>query len=308
MPKVSVVMNCHNGASFLREAIDSVYVQTYPDWEIVFWDNLSMDHSPVIAKQYVETGKLKYYRGEVFVPLGAARNEAIARATGDYLAFLDCDDLWLPEKLERQVSLLDANLRCGFVYADAYRITEQGVIVGRFSDTIEFLRGDRLYDLLRENFASALSSIVIRRTALEEAGGFRPQFNICEEYDLLLRIAERYAIDYIHDPLVKYREHGSNVSKDRALRTREVLEILDYWMTRRPDLLHTHRPLVEQRRCLLHAQLAASYLSNGCFALGMQHAASALSSALYCPGPALKSLPMDIYKRLVNRALTRVAK
>lgn len=308
MPSVSVVMNCHNSASFLREAIDSVYAQTYTDWEIVFWDNLSMDDSPVIAKQYVETGKLKYYRGEVFMPLGAARNEAVARATGDYLAFLDCDDLWLPEKLERQVPLLEVNAHCGFVYADAYRITEQGMIIGRFSDTIEFLRGDRFYDLLRDNFLSALSSIVIRRVVLKEAGCFRPQFNICEEYDLLLRIAERYEIDYTPDPLVKYRRHSGNISKDRGLRTKEVLEILDYWMTRRPDLLHTHRPLVEQRRCLLHAQLAALYVSKGRLTRGARHAVSALVSASHCPGAALQNLSMDVYNRLINRTLARAAK
>ena len=96
-PLVSVIMNCHNGERFLREAIDSVYAQTYSNWEIIFWDNVSTDDSSSIAQSY--DNRLRYYLSEGFTSLGMARELAVQKSNGEYVAFLDCDDLWLPEKL-----------------------------------------------------------------------------------------------------------------------------------------------------------------------------------------------------------------
>ena len=101
---VSVIMNCYNGEKYLREAIDSVYSQTYKDWEIIFWDNASTDRSAEIAKSY--NSKLKYFRGEKTIPLGAARNKALEKCSGDYVAFLDCDDLWMEDRLKKQMELM----------------------------------------------------------------------------------------------------------------------------------------------------------------------------------------------------------
>src|SRR5437016_12782778 len=102
-PKVSVIVNCHNGAQYLREAVDSVYRQQFQDWEIVFWDNASTDGSETVVRVYDH--RLRRFRGSEFLPLGAARNAALAVARGDFIAFLDADDVWLPDKLTRQLAL-----------------------------------------------------------------------------------------------------------------------------------------------------------------------------------------------------------
>src|SRR5512146_2873876 len=115
MPTVSVIMNCYNSARYLREAIDSVYAQTRGDWEIVFWDNRSTDESASIARSYDD--KLKYFLGSEFMPLGAARNMAVQASRGEYLAFLDCDDLWAPEKLAKQIPLFESQPDVAVVYA-----------------------------------------------------------------------------------------------------------------------------------------------------------------------------------------------
>src|SRR5574337_499452 len=107
-PSVSVIMNCLNSSKYLREAIDSVYAQTYKDWEIIFWDNASIDNSAEIAKGY--DSKLRYFRSEETVILGKVRNYAIEKARGEFIAFLDCDDLWLANKLERQIPFFKKNL------------------------------------------------------------------------------------------------------------------------------------------------------------------------------------------------------
>ena len=108
-PAVSVIMNCLNSARDLRAALGSLMAQTFGDFEVIFWDNGSTDDSPAIAQSYGP--KLRYFRGKTTVPLGAARNLALMRARGRYLAFLDCDDLWRPRKLETQVALFEADPR-----------------------------------------------------------------------------------------------------------------------------------------------------------------------------------------------------
>ena len=106
-------MNCYNGEMYLREAIDSVYAQTYQNWEIIFWDNASTDATQGIARSYNE--KLKYFRSKETTILGKARVEATKQVNGDYIAFLDADDVWLENKLEKQVALfVDVGGRVGF--------------------------------------------------------------------------------------------------------------------------------------------------------------------------------------------------
>ena len=106
-PLVSVIMNCYNGEKYLREAIDSIYAQTYTNWEIIFWDNVSTDSSADIAKTYDK--RLKYFRGKEYIPLGAARKKAIEKSSGEWIGFLDTDDLWFPNKLSMQLKEIDDN-------------------------------------------------------------------------------------------------------------------------------------------------------------------------------------------------------
>ena len=99
-PSVSVIMNCYNGAKYLRAAIESVLTQSYADWELVFWDNQSTDESANIVRSYADP-RVKYFYAPVHTLLYEARNCAIQKSNGELLAFLDVDDTWLPAKLER---------------------------------------------------------------------------------------------------------------------------------------------------------------------------------------------------------------
>ena len=125
-PLVSIVMNCHNSAEYLREAIDSIYSQSYGHWQIIFWDNASTDDSAKIAKSY--DAKLCYYCGDNLVPLYEARNLAVAHCDGNYIAFLDCDDIWIGDKLERQIS--EVNKGAKIVYGGFDIIDANGKLVG----------------------------------------------------------------------------------------------------------------------------------------------------------------------------------
>ncbi|NQT81303.1 MAG: glycosyltransferase [Candidatus Aminicenantes bacterium] len=227
MPTVSVIMNCLNCSKYLHKAIDSVYAQTYKDWEIIFWDNASTDNSPEIAKSYDE--KLRYFRGNETVLLGKARNLAIEKAKGEFIAFLDCDDIWLPFKLEKQMKLFDNNPKLGLVYCDCLFIYPNGqkALASKF---FKFHRGDVFQKMLLTNFV-VLSTAIIRSNAINECGGFL-NYQVIEEYDLFLKISKYYQIDFVNEPLAKYRYHEGNISKNLDINLLEIKEVYKYWSQR----------------------------------------------------------------------------
>jgi len=209
-PLVSVIMNCLNGEKYVREAIDSVYSQTYPNWEIVFWDNASRDASPEIARSYRD-GRLRYFRGDTTVPLGQARNLAIEQSRGEFIAFLDCDDLWLPDKLEKQVPLFMADSVVGLVYSDTLFFNEHGVQQRLYAKRDPY-RGHCFPDLLN-HYVISLETAVLRRSALDSlARWFDARFSAIEEYDLFVRIGLDWKIDFVPEVLAKWRIHRESLT------------------------------------------------------------------------------------------------
>lgn len=209
-PLVSVIMNCLNGERYLRQAIDSVYAQSYSNWEIIFWDNASCDGSAEIALAYGD-GRLRYFRGETTVPLGHARNLAIKQSRGELIAFLDCDDLWLPGKLALQVPLFLVDSEVGLVYSDTYFFNETGLQKRLYADKRPY-RGNRFGDLLNRYLVS-LETAVVRKSALESLDHwFDERFQMIEEYDLFVRVGLDWKIDFVPDVLAQWRVHGQSLS------------------------------------------------------------------------------------------------
>lgn len=187
MPKVSVIMNCYNGERFLREAIDSVRSQTFEDWEIIFWDNASTDGSAAIAQGYHDP-RLRYFRGTTNVPLGEARKLALAEAQGEWIGFLDTDDLWYPQKLARQIAAVDAtdHVLC---YAGIAEITPEGELIREVIPKYE--TGWQLESQLYQ-FDINMVTPLIRHATLKQHGiSFDPSVTASEEYNLFMRLAAR---------------------------------------------------------------------------------------------------------------------
>ena len=105
---VSIILNCFNGEKYLKDALETVVNQTYNNWELVFWDNKSNDGSKKILDLY-KSKKIKYYRSDVHTPLYEARNLAVKECQGEYIAFIDADDYWEKDKLEKQIKLFENN-------------------------------------------------------------------------------------------------------------------------------------------------------------------------------------------------------
>lgn len=225
-PKVSIIMNCFNGSKYLREAIDSVYAQTFEDWEIIFWDNASTDNSAEIAKSY--DNRVRYFSSEKNYPMvGKARNLAYKQIKGEYVALLDTDDIWFPEKLERQLSLFERNETVGLVFSNVIVFYENGVEY-ELHEYVKPRRGYVFGELVRNNFISTVS-MIYRRSALECLDYvFDDEFTFIFDYDLSLRVAYRYEIDYIDEPLAKLRKHSENLSeKILFLLPQENLKLLE---------------------------------------------------------------------------------
>src|SRR5207253_2370702 len=131
-----------------------------------------------------------------------------AASSGAFVAFLDQDDVWAPDKLARQLAVFERMPGVGLVYSDLLIVTDEGAFVERHSDRLALQRG-RLFAELIADAHVPLSTILVPRTVLDEAGGFRPAFRFIEDLDLVLRVAIRYPIEYVDAALATYRVHAA---------------------------------------------------------------------------------------------------
>jgi len=167
------------------------------------------------------------------VPLGEARNLAIAKARGQYIAFLDCDDIWLPEKLELQLASFNrpSSREIGFSYTDAMRIDSKGADLLSYSQEKQLAEGDVYINLIYSSFI-ACSAGMIKSAVLSEIGGFDPDFEFVEEWDLWIRIASQYDLACVNKPLTKIRIHSNNASKNIEGQFHEKMRLARLIMSR----------------------------------------------------------------------------
>jgi len=234
-PEISIVMNCYNSATYLAESVKTVLGQTFTNWEIVFWDNQSTDDSAKIIKSFKDK-RIRYFYAPRHTDLGEARNLAIEKTKADWIAFLDCDDLWLPEKLEEQFSIVKEEKKrktnLGLVYCkttifgDHFKEKEPD-----FYTVWEHLpQGDIFYEyLLTTNFIPLLSALINKKIFLK-TGGIPTQYRQAEDYYLFAAISEISAARAVNKTLCRYRIHSGNLTaKQKMLSVTESLEILDHW-------------------------------------------------------------------------------
>jgi len=210
--KVSVIMNCLNGAKYVQAAIDSVYAQTYGNWEIIFLDNASTDDTPLIARRFDE--KLRYFRNQDIVPLGAARNQALRQATGEFIAFLDSDDVWLPRKLEQQIPLFRDRPGLGLVFSDTeLRFQASGLRTTYFKNHRYKPPRGRIFPELLQHYSIPMPTAVIRAGALRAMDQwFDDSYQVCDDFDFFMRLAYDWECDYLDQTLASCLIHGEAVT------------------------------------------------------------------------------------------------
>lgn len=206
-PLVSVIMNCHNGERYLFEAINSVINQTYMNWEIIFFDNQSVDGSKRIVEN-LQDNRIKYYRSSEYLCLGEARNQAINKSKGELIAFLDTDDLWLPSKLEKQIPLFD-DQKIGIVICDTI-FFKNGIDIRRLYKKNKPKFG-YVYRELLANYFISLETAIIRKLALDRMDQwFDSRFEVIEEYDFFIRLSKKWDLGFVDEVLAKWRIHDES--------------------------------------------------------------------------------------------------
>jgi glycosyltransferase involved in cell wall biosynthesis len=216
-PLVSVIMNCYNGEKYLKEAIDSVLAQTYQNWEIIFWDNASTDSSGAIARSFVD-GRLRCFRGDVNIPLGAARNAALAQARGEFVAFLDTDDIWFPAKLAEQVAYFERRPETDFAYTNLKHIGagSKAKLFGRPRAFLVPQPTGRVFRRFLKRYPVYLLTVMIRHSALKQVGEcFDPQLQVSADFDLFMRLVRDRQVGYLHRVLAAYRLHPGQDSRTK---------------------------------------------------------------------------------------------
>lgn len=214
-PRVSVLMPVRNGAQWLPPAIDSVIAQTLPDFELLIVDDGSADRTPEILAGYAARDvRVRPIRQEA-LGLVAALNRGLAEARAGLIARLDADDLALSGRLARQLAAMDANPRLSLLGSWADIIDGEGRVTGRLTPPPE---AGQLRDTLARTNPFIHSSVMLRTDAVRRLGGYRAAFEAAEDYDLWLRLSEHGDIAIAPEILVRYREHGGNVTVRKAAR------------------------------------------------------------------------------------------
>jgi teichuronic acid biosynthesis glycosyltransferase TuaG len=210
--KVSVIVTTFNRADLVRETIDSILNQTFQDFELIVVDNCSCDNTEEVVNNYQDK-RIRYFRNDNNGVIAVNRNFGIAKARGEYVAFCDDDDLWLPEKLERQVAEFAQNKAVSLVCTNATILNEKGKLTEFYQ--IKPAEADFTFNSLLRHSQIICSSVMVKKSVIDDVGlmDVSPELFSVEDYELWLRIASKYRIKYIDQPLLKYRVHPGNVQK-----------------------------------------------------------------------------------------------
>ncbi len=212
MPKVSVVIPTYNRVDLLRPAIVSVLNQTFQDFEIIIVDDGCTDSTSDLVSAFNDA-RIKYIRHEINKGGSAARNTGILNSKCEFIAFLDDDDEWLPEKLDMQIKVIEESLpRVGGVYT-SYIVVDRtdGTIIAR---KIPTKKGDLSTNLLVNNCIGATSSVLLRMRCFEEVGLFDEVLPSFQDYDMWIRISKKFHFEYIKEILFKYHIHKKKIWTD----------------------------------------------------------------------------------------------
>lgn len=296
-PLISIITPVYNGERYLGETIDSVRHQTFSDWEHIFVDDCSTDSSRSVIRDRGDKERTVYIRHDENRRIPAARNTGIEAARGKYIAFIDQDDLWLPEKLEGQLAILEKDPGAALCYGrnlyfryekDSVRIEE--VFFPAFHHTIRTMKPDELASrLFLQNFVAA-GSVLIRASVLREAGGFDETLTGgADDYDLWLRLSPIHSFAWDNRLLLLSRSHSTNYtdairSSDDSFRILGAVEKTG----------SVPVEIVSRRYEIIHYKRTVSHLLSGRYEESLQE----LQKVISCSGRKPRYLLANVLIRM----------
>ncbi|MBR8838295.1 MAG: glycosyltransferase [Stigonema ocellatum SAG 48.90 = DSM 106950] len=253
MPTVSVIISTYKRANLVSQAIESVLAQTYTDYEIIVVNDGSPDNTKEVLDQFGDHITAIHQENQ---GVSAARNAGIRAAQGQYIAFLDDDDLWLPNKLEKQIACLESNPKIGLVYSDMFCFDENGVFPHTWAKANPTPPIQECWILFVRNFIPT-PSVVVRQECLDKVGLFDETLTTCEDYDLWLRIIEKWSVHFLNEPLVRYRRSAN------SLQSNEDQQLVN-WLRVKENAFHRNLglqtlPLMVLDQCFFNGYLSLAY-------------------------------------------------
>lgn len=243
-PLVSIITPTFNRSDYLPEAIDSVLGQTYPNFELIIIDDGSTDDTKTLVDSYLTDPRINYIyqsnQGQ-----SVARNKGIAESKGEFVCFLDSDNAWCPNKLERSVQEFRRFPEADIVYGDIILIDEKSAEIGKGS--MKRYSGKITPYLLKDNFVS-MNTTMTRRKCFDELGSFNESDRIAEDYELWLRFSTRFEFRYIPEFLGYYRVMDDQISSDKKQRFLGNERLLLNFLEKYPDAVTRQ----QRRRGLSH--------------------------------------------------------
>lgn len=219
MPKISVIITTFNRSQMLKKALESVLNQTYPDFELLILDNSSSDGTEEVVKSFKDS-RIRYIKHNP-LNISQARNLGIKESKGEFVAFLDDDDEWLPKKLEKQIKIFNqGNENLGLVYGGFIRINERG---DEWDQHNPVLRGNIFEPYLCrvDIITGSTSNPLIKKSVFDIVGNYNENLKTSEDWEFYIRLAKEFNFDFVSGPVVKIRTHPKYRLGDR---TKDALE------------------------------------------------------------------------------------
>ena len=222
-PLISVIMNCYNGSKYLKNSIKSLLNQKYKNWELIFWDNKSIDDSKKILLGFKDK-RIKYFKSKNFLSLYKARNLAINKASGKYISFLDTDDWWSINKLKEQVTLIEKK-KINFIYSNFYKYDN-------FTKTKKLYFENKLSEgyitqSLLDNYNIGILTVMVRKNVFKNKK-FDDRYNIIGDFDFFVKLSLEEEFMCIQKPLAFYRVHEKNLSR----KIKVYFSEFKFWLTK----------------------------------------------------------------------------
>ncbi|MBE9126713.1 MULTISPECIES: glycosyltransferase [unclassified Coleofasciculus] len=244
MPQISVIIPAYNASKTIKETVESVLNQTFSDFELIVINDGSTDSTSEIIST-IKDERLKVF-SYPNTGVAASRNRGVSQALGEYISFLDADDLWTPDKLETQLKALQENPPAAVAYSWTDWIDEFGQFLrpgGHFTEN-----GDVYVKLLLKDFIESGSNPLIRRQALTEVGGFDESLAFAEDWDLWLRLAAQYSFVAIPSPQILYRISPNSASFNVWKMELGSLRVIDKALAEAPaSIQHLKREILANR-------------------------------------------------------------
>jgi glycosyltransferase involved in cell wall biosynthesis len=260
MPNVSVIIPTYQRGHIVGQAINSVLAQTYSDYEIIVINDGSQDNTSQVLAQFSEHNIITIHQANQ--GLSAARNAGIRSARGKYIAFLDDDDLWEPQKLEKQIPVLEANPHLGLIYSDSLFFSDKyGLFSGSYNTAFPTPNLQVLWTLFRYNYIP-VPTVVVRRDCLDKVGLFDETLKSCEDYDLWLRLIEKFPIYFLNQPLARYRQSPNNLSGNKEQMLVSYLRVKEKVINRNPELLKIPVNFLDPYFYNIYLELANLHIQN----------------------------------------------